>query len=112
MADKSNALTGSNGFHEYMGTVDPPVYEVRNGEIEIRGRRYPIKLLDGKYVIRKLTVRECMRLQTVPEWYDFSCVSNNQAYKMLGNGWTVEVIVHLIESIMGGESDDRREQDL
>jgi DNA (cytosine-5)-methyltransferase 3A len=37
-----------------------------------------------------------MRLQTVPEWYDFSCVSNTQAYKMLGNGWTVEVIAHLI----------------
>ena len=79
------------------------IYEVTNGEIEIRGRRYPIKLHDGRYIIRKLTVRECMRLQTVPEWYDFSCVSNNQAYKMLGNGWTVEVIVHLIESIMGGE---------
>lgn len=105
MADKSNALTGSNGFHECMGTVDPPVYEVRNGEIEIRGRRYPIKLLDGRYIIRKLTVRECMRLQTVPEWYDFSCVSNTQAYKMLGNGWTVEVIVHLLRSIMEGEGD-------
>jgi DNA (cytosine-5)-methyltransferase 3A len=79
------------------------VYTVRNGQIEIRGRKYPIKLRDGKYIIRKLTVRECMRLQTVPEWYDFSCVSNTQAYKMLGNGWTVEVIVHLIESIMEGE---------
>lgn len=82
-----------------------PVYEVRNGEIEIRGRRYPIKLLDGRYIIRKLSVRECMRLQTVPEWYDFSCVSNTQAYKMLGNGWTVEVIVHLLRSIMEGEDD-------
>ena len=105
MADKSNALTGRNGFHEYMGTVGPPIYEVRDGEIEIRGRRYPIKLLDGRYVIRKLTVLECMRLQTVPEWYDFSCVSNTQAYKMLGNGWTVEVIVHLLRSIMEGEGD-------
>lgn len=103
MADKSNALTGSNGFHEYMGTTN--VYEVRDGQIEIRGRKYPIRLYDGKYIIRKLTVRECMRLQTVPEWYDFSCVSKTQAYKMLGNGWTVEVIVHLLRSIMEGEGD-------
>lgn len=103
MADKSNTLTGSNGFHEYMGTAN--VYEVRDGQIGIRGRKYPIRLYDGKYIIRKLTVRECMRLQTVPEWYDFSCVSNTQAYKMLGNGWTVEVIVHLLRSIMEGEGD-------
>lgn len=59
----------------------------------------PIKLKDGYYIIRKLTVRECMRLQTVPEWYEFP-VSNSQAYKMLGNGWTCLVIAHLIRSCM------------
>ena len=74
-----------------------PVYEVRNGLIAIKDKQYPIKLADGYYIIRKLTVRECMRLQTVPEWYEFP-VSDNQAYKMLGNGWTVDVIVHLIKS--------------
>ena len=77
-------------------TKEQRVYEVKDGMIEVNGKRYPIKLRDGRYVIRKLTVTECMRLQTVPEWYDFSCVSNTQAYKMLGNGWTVEVIAHLI----------------
>lgn len=71
-------------------------YAVEKGRIEINGRKYPIKLKDGQYIIRTLTVGECKRLQTVPEWYDFSCVSNEQAYKMLGNGWTVEVIAHLI----------------
>lgn len=75
---------------------DQKVYTVADGMIEVNGKRYPIKLCDGRYIIRKLTVTECMRLQTVPEWYDFSCVSNTQAYKMLGNGWTVEVIAHLI----------------
>lgn len=75
------------------------VYEVKNGFITIKGKTYPIKLADGWYIIRKLTVRECMRLQTVPEWYEFP-VSNSQAYKMLGNGWTVDVIVHLITSIL------------
>ena len=82
-----------------------PVYKVENGEITIKDKQYPIKLVDGYYIIRKLTVSECMRLQTVPEWYDFSCVSNSQAYKMLGNGWTVEVIAHLIRSALCGGQD-------
>lgn len=72
------------------------VYEVKRGSITIKGKEYPIKLADGYYIIRKLTVRECMRLQTVPEWYDFSIVSDTQAYKMLGNGWTVAVISYLL----------------
>lgn len=72
-----------------------PVYEVKDGLITIKGKQYPIKLADGYYIIRKLTVSECKRLQTVPEWYEFP-VSDSQAYKMLGNGWTVEVIAHLI----------------
>lgn len=72
------------------------VYEVKRGFITIKGKEYPIKLADGYYIIRKLTVRECMRLQTVPEWYDFSVVSDTQAYKMLGNGWTVAVISYLL----------------
>ena len=73
------------------------IYEVTDGKITIKGKQYPIKMKDGYYIIRKLTVRECMRLQTVPEWYEFP-VSNSQAYKMLGNGWTCEVICHLINS--------------
>ena len=74
-----------------------PVYEVNNGKITIKGKEYPIKLADGFYIIRKLTVTECKRLQTVPDWYEFP-VSNSQAYKMLGNGWTCDVISHLIKS--------------
>lgn len=77
-----------------------PVYEVRDGFIAIKGKRYPIKLRDGFYIIRKLTVRECMRLQTVPEEYVFP-VSNSQAYKMLGNGWTVDVIAHIMSHFTG-----------
>lgn len=77
-----------------------PIYEVRNDLITIKGKQYPIKLADGFYIIRKLTVRECMRLQTVPEWYEFP-VSNTQAYKMLGNGWTVDVISHILSYCPG-----------
>lgn len=77
-----------------------PVYEVRGGRITIKGKTYPIKLADGFYIIHKLTVRECMRLQTVPEEYVFP-VSDSQAYKMLGNGWTVDVIAHIMSHFEG-----------
>lgn len=81
-----------------------PVYEVRNGLITIKGKQYPIKLADGYYIIRKLTVTECKRLQTVPDNYVFP-VSNTQAYKMLGNGWTVDVISHILSYCHGITSD-------
>ncbi len=77
-----------------------PVYEVRDGQITIKGKRYPIRLTDGYYIIRKLTVTECKRLQTVPEDYEFP-VSDTQAYKMLGNGWTVDVIAHILSYCPG-----------
>ena len=83
------------------------VYEVKVGHITIKGEDYPVKLADGFYIIRKLTVRECKRLQTVPEWYEFP-VSDTQAYKMLGNGWTVEVIAHLIEATQAGEIEEEQ----
>lgn len=73
------------------------VYKVKDGHITIKDKQYPIQLQDGYYIIRKLTVTECKRLQTVPEWYEFP-VSDTRAYSMLGNGWTVDVIVHLINA--------------
>jgi len=68
---------------------------------------------------RKLTPLECERLQTVPDGYtqygDFGGekfdkdgnfiryttkpVSNSQRYKMLGNGWTIDVITHILEGM-------------
>ena len=47
---------------------------------------------------RKLTPLECERLQTVPDNYTAG-VSNSQRYKMLGNGWTVDVITHILKEI-------------
>lgn len=49
-------------------------------------------------VFRRLTVAESSRLQTVPDWYEWKC-SETQAYRMLGNGWTVEVIKHIFSYI-------------
>ena len=76
------------------------IYEVRDGRIMIKGEQYPIKLADGFYIIRKLTVLECKRLQTVPDSYIFP-VSDTQAYRQLGNGWTVDVIAHILSFCPG-----------
>ena len=69
MKDKSNCLTAAN--YDYM-RYEHPTY-------------------------RKLTPKECERLQTVPDDYTEG-VSNTQRYKMLGNGWTVDVIKHIFSS--------------
>ena len=100
MKEKCNCLTTSCEYYEYCGTLDKPIYQVRDGEITIKGKEYPIKLRDGCYIIRKLTVTECKRLQTVPDTYAFP-VSDTQAYKMLGNGWTVDVIAHIMSHFTG-----------
>ena len=114
MADKANCMQTSNDFYQYVAYAiefdddgrpikaigkdgkEITIYEVKDGKITIKGKQYPIKLKDGYYIIRKLTVSECKRLQTVPEWYEFP-VSDSQAYKMLGNGWTCEVISHILK---------------
>ena len=92
--------TDEEGHCQKNPTTAKQIYEVRDGKISIGNTWYPIKLRDGFYIIRKLTVRECMRLQTVPEEYVFP-VSNSQAYKMLGNGWTVDVIAHIMSHFTG-----------
>lgn len=56
-------------------------------------------LIGGGGKLRRLTPTECARLQTIPDWYKWGC-SDTQAYKMLGNGWTVEVIKHILTHII------------
>ena len=61
---------------------------------------YKIDLPDGDYIVRKLTPRECARLQTYPErCFDAANISNTQWYKAFGNGWTVDVIAHIFSQI-------------
>lgn len=62
---------------------------------------YKIDLPDGDYIIRKLTPIEAERLQTLPDNYTAG-ISNTQRYKCIGNGWTVDVIAH----ILGGLRDE------
>lgn len=80
-----------------------PIYEVKDGFILIKRNTYPIELDDGHYAIRKLTVTECARLQTMPDNY-CKAVSKSQAYKGLGNGWTAEVIIHILNGVLGNIS--------
>ncbi len=53
--------------------------------------------------VRKLTPRECMRLQTIPEHHIETLlntgISNTQLYKMTGNGWTIDVISHILSHL-------------
>ena len=71
-----------------------------------RGAKTGLYLI--KDYVRKLSPVECERLQTVPDNYTkyglfedgkVKQISNSQRYKMLGNGWTVDVIVHVLKYI-------------
>lgn len=61
---------------------------------------YKIDLPDGDYIIRKLTPVEAERLQTLPDNYTAG-ISNTQRYKCIGNGWTVDVIAHILTNLKG-----------
>jgi DNA-cytosine methyltransferase len=67
--------------------------------------RYPDAYNDKKLSWRKLTPLECERLQTVPDGYTLVMedgkqkVSNSQRYKMLGNGWTIDIITHIMKNM-------------
>ena len=69
MKEKSNCLQTSNAFLQY----NHPYY-------------------------RKLTPLECERLQTIPDNYSEG-VSNSQRYKMIGNGFTIDVIAHILKNM-------------
>lgn len=79
------------GFHEDKApTLSCNSYDRNNFIIQ--------RALHGDFRIRRLTPTECSRLQTVPDWYKWEC-SVPQQYKMLGNGWTIKVIEHILKRI-------------
>ena len=59
---------------------------------------YKINLPDGDYLIRKLYPLEAERLQTLPDNYTEG-ISDTQRYKCIGNGWTVDVIAHILKGL-------------
>ena len=81
---------------EKVGTVTPSLNNDHKISIET----------EKKLVWRKLTPLECERLQTVPDGYTLvldengkQLVSDSQRYKMLGNGWTIDVITHIMKNM-------------
>jgi len=105
--DKAITLTGEAGggaakMGQYLfGCITPDRIEKRqNGQRFNDGKKFYTLTAQDKHgvliegYIRKLTPIECERLQTVPDNYT-AIVSNSQRYKMLGNGWTVDVISHI-----------------
>lgn len=83
------------------------VYSVQGKSVTICGQGggagaktglYKIDLPDGNYIIRKLTPIEAERLQTLPDNYTEG-ISNTQRYKCIGNGWTVDVIAHILRNL-------------
>lgn len=67
---------------------------------------YRIDLPDADYYIRKLSPVECERLQTLPDNYTAG-ISNTQRYKCLGNGWTVDVIAHILRGLKNEKNGNR-----
>jgi len=74
---------------------------------------YKINLPDGDYTVRKLSVVEAERCQTIPDNYTAHGIddngktvniSNTQRYKTIGNGWTVDVITHILSHMTGGDA--------
>ena len=106
--DKSNAVVASYGDKlnlTIFGGITPDRVEKRqNGQRFSDGQKfYTLTAQDRHGVlvegyIRKLSPVECERLQTLPDNYTAG-VSDSQRYKMLGNGWTVDVIAHIFKGL-------------
>lgn len=109
--DKAVTLCGDAGggaakMGQYLfGCITPDrVNKRQNGQRFSEGQKFYTLTAQDKHgvliegYIRKLTPVECERLQTVPEGYT-DAASIPQRYKMLGNGWTVEAIAHILKEM-------------
>ena len=88
-----------------MGGGNVPLITDLETALEFKGK-YIDK--DDRLQYRKLTPRECFRLQTVPEHHIDTLlnagISNTQLYKMCGNGWTMDVIAHIFKGLTKGDT--------
>ena len=109
--DKAITLCGDSGggaakMGQYLfGCITPDrINKRQNGQRFNQGKKFYTLTAQDKHgiliegYIRKLTPIECERLQTMPDNYTEG-VSNTQRYKMLGNGWTVDVIAHIFKNL-------------
>lgn len=83
-------IPSNSGFQDHkIGIIKTPCLRAGNSFTLIQTRKKGIRLA---------TPLEWERLQTLPDNYTDG-VSNSQRYKMLGNGWTVDVIVHIFKAM-------------
>lgn len=92
-------LTNRSTTHQQVITQNVSIKKIKKG-----GQKEKNYLINGNLdmvrpYVRNLTIEECKKLQTIPEWFDFP-VSKSQAAKQIGNGWTCDVITHLIKSCL------------
>ena len=85
-----NPSTESGGKQPYQQNR---VYSIE-GQMPALMSEFRGNILDD-YKLRRLTPTECARLQTIPEWYKW-IVSDTQIFSMLGNGFTIKVIMHIL----------------
>lgn len=96
---KDNLVCIGNIYNNGQNSQGGRVYDINhksatiNGEADGGGAKTGLYL--DNYRIRRLTPTECARLQTIPDWYEW-IVSGTQIYKQCGNGWTIEVIKHIL----------------
>ena len=74
------------------------VYDIKGNCPTICASLFDLNITKDHKTYRKLTIEECEKLQGVPKGYT-SIVKKNDAGEMLGNGWTVDVIAHILKGI-------------
>jgi DNA (cytosine-5)-methyltransferase 3A len=107
--DKALCLTrryaGFNGTQSYLcrryfgKSFGQAVFEGDIDEIKAKWKENPYFISDDKN-IRQMTLKECERLQTLPDNYtNADGVSERMRYEAIGNGWTVDVIAHILTNL-------------
>jgi DNA (cytosine-5)-methyltransferase 3A len=100
-----NYATGGQGNRVYSVQGKSVSFMANGGGRGGKVGLYKVDLPDGDYVIRKLTPVEAERCQTLPDDYTAYGtddngknvnISSTQRYKCIGNGWTVDVIAHIL----------------
>lgn len=93
----NNLADNIKGFENRRRIRHP--HQKSNSLLAASGGHSEPKISVGEHYYRKLTPLECERLQTLPDNYTEG-VSNTQRYKMLGNGWTVDVLAHIFKGLL------------
>ena len=100
MSELSQQNTSSKESMYYLWQTTKRVWVLRKALSEIQKIWEPTcsetKPVQQSGRIRRLTPTEASRLQTVPSWYKW-IVSETQQYKMLGNGWNIKTIMHILK---------------